>query len=102
MRVLDVDERQPVEAVDDLGVGPGVLLVGPAVALAAHGRADGVTRVRSAGFGRADQSKQAAHGYSHTFRVFVGLGSAQYAGRAVASTTRVEGGPLVSGLRQLG
>jgi hypothetical protein len=72
------------------------------VALAAHGRADGVTRVRRAGLGRADQSKQAAHGYSHTFRVFVGLGSAQYAGRAVARTTRVESYPLVSAERELG
>ncbi len=66
VRVIDVDDREPVEAVDDLTFGPGVGLVGAAMPLAAQGAADGVPRVRRVILTATDQSKQAAHAVSHT------------------------------------
>jgi hypothetical protein len=61
VRVLEVDEPEPVEAVDDLTLCPRVGLVRPTVPLATHGRTDGVPPGGRVVLGGADKSKQTAH-----------------------------------------
>ncbi len=84
--VVDVDDRQPVEAEDHLVAGPGAGLVGAAVPLAAHRVGDRVPARRGVGFGRADQAKQTAHVSGTTSRVECSSGPSMAAANTAAPT----------------